>query len=68
LSQEAVRPLGINEPYEIEDASDYTIPVHAEPRGLPHVLIEVRNDHLQTPVFVARMADLLIPALTDPET
>jgi predicted N-formylglutamate amidohydrolase len=35
-----------NEPYPVEDISDYTIPVHAERRGLPHVLIEVRNDQL----------------------
>jgi predicted N-formylglutamate amidohydrolase len=46
---EAARPLGINEPYAIEDASDFTIPVHAEPRGLPHVLIEVRTTTCGTP-------------------
>jgi predicted N-formylglutamate amidohydrolase len=66
--REAARPLGINEPYAIEDASDFTIPVHAEPRGLPHVLIEVRNDYLRDVTGVARMADLLIAALADPET
>ncbi|WP_431300253.1 N-formylglutamate amidohydrolase [Tabrizicola sp. BL-A-41-H6] len=57
-------PLGINEPYRIEDASDYTIPVHAEPRGLPHVLVEVRNDHLATPLGVNRMAQVLADALS----
>ncbi|SOC46399.1 predicted N-formylglutamate amidohydrolase [Rhizobium subbaraonis] len=34
----------LNEPYVVDDQSDYTIPVHGERRGLPHVLIEVRND------------------------
>jgi predicted N-formylglutamate amidohydrolase len=63
----AALPLGINQPYEIEDASDYTIPVHAEPRRLPHVLIEVRNDHLRTPAAVAAMADLLTRACLLPE-
>lgn len=63
----AALPLGINAPYEIEDASDYTIPVHAEPLGLPHVLIEVRNDVLATPAAVAAMADLLTRACLHPE-
>jgi predicted N-formylglutamate amidohydrolase len=68
LAREAAAvPLGLNQPYEIEDASDYTIPVHAEPRGLPHVLIEVRNDHLRTPAAVAQMADLLTRACLHPE-
>jgi predicted N-formylglutamate amidohydrolase len=36
--------VGDNEPYGVTDASDYTIPVHGERRGLPHVAIEVRHD------------------------
>jgi predicted N-formylglutamate amidohydrolase len=36
--------VGDNAPYTVTDASDYTIPVHAERRGLQHVLIEVRQD------------------------
>jgi predicted N-formylglutamate amidohydrolase len=28
----------------VTDATDYTIPVHAERRGLDHVLIEIRQD------------------------
>lgn len=34
----------LNEPYAVDDVSDYTIPVHGERRGIPHVLLEVRND------------------------
>jgi predicted N-formylglutamate amidohydrolase len=67
VREKAALPLGINQPYEIENASDYTIPVHAEPRGLPHVLVEVRNDHLRTPAAVAAMADLLTRACLHPE-
>lgn len=63
----AALPLGINEPYEIEDTSDFTIPVHAETRGLPHVLIEVRNDFVRDPAGVARFADLLARACLDLE-
>jgi predicted N-formylglutamate amidohydrolase len=36
--------VGENAPYAVGDASDYTVPVHAERRGLPHVLIEIRQD------------------------
>lgn len=61
-SREQFAPLGINEPYEIEDASDYTIPVHAEPRALPHALVEGRNDYLRDAASVAAMADALASA------
>jgi predicted N-formylglutamate amidohydrolase len=33
-----------NQPYFVSDATDYTIPVHGEARGLPHVELEVRQD------------------------
>jgi len=36
--------VGDNEPYRMTDASDYTVPVHGERRGLPHVEIEIRQD------------------------
>jgi predicted N-formylglutamate amidohydrolase len=36
--------IGENVPYSVTDATDYTIPVHAERRGLHHVLIEIRQD------------------------
>ncbi len=58
-------PLGINQPYTIDDESDYTIPVHAEAGGLDHVLIEVRNDFLKRDEDVAAMADLLADALSN---
>src|ERR1051325_3467051 len=31
--------VGDNEPYAVGDLSDYTVPVHGEQRGLPHVEI-----------------------------
>ncbi len=60
----AAQPLGINQPYSIDDASDYALPVHAEPTRLPHVLIEVRNDYLKTPDAVAAMADRFAAVLS----
>ncbi|MDE2375330.1 MAG: N-formylglutamate amidohydrolase, partial [Hyphomicrobiales bacterium] len=35
---------GDNEPYFVSDATDFTIPVHGERRGLRHVLLEIRQD------------------------
>jgi predicted N-formylglutamate amidohydrolase len=44
LKREEGLVVGDNEPYSVTDASDYTIPVHGERRGLHHVAIEVRQD------------------------
>lgn len=38
--------IGDNEPYQINDVDDMTIPVHGERRGLPNVLVEIRQDIL----------------------
>jgi predicted N-formylglutamate amidohydrolase len=40
--------VGDNEPYPIEINIDYTIPRHGEGRGLPSVMIEIRQDQLLT--------------------
>jgi predicted N-formylglutamate amidohydrolase len=44
LTQEKELIGGDNEPYFVSDATDFTIPVHGERRGLPHVLMEIRQD------------------------
>ena len=36
--------VGDNEPYAVNDATDYTIPVHGEARGLISTGIEIRQD------------------------
>jgi predicted N-formylglutamate amidohydrolase len=36
--------VGDNEPYTVDDETDYTVPVHGEQRGIPHVAIEIRQD------------------------
>src|SRR5882762_8400264 len=36
--------VGDNEPYAVSDETDYTIPVHAEARGLMNTGIEIRQD------------------------
>jgi len=39
--------VGDNDPYYVDDQTDYGIPVHGEQRGLPHVLIELRQDLIE---------------------
>ncbi len=53
----------LNQPYQIEDETDWFIPVHAERRGIAHCLIEIRNDGLETAAGVARFAGLLAVAI-----
>jgi predicted N-formylglutamate amidohydrolase len=36
--------VGENEPYSVSDTSDYSVPVHAERRGLPYLELEIRQD------------------------
>jgi predicted N-formylglutamate amidohydrolase len=44
LREENGLVVGDNQPYFVSDATDYTIPVHGERHGLPHALIEIRQD------------------------
>jgi len=36
--------VGDNQPYAVDGINDYTIPVHGEQRGIPHVELEIRQD------------------------
>lgn len=56
LARNADIAIGDNEPYPIEDDFDYTIPVHGEGRGLPSVLIEIRQDGIGTKAGAAAWA------------
>ena len=40
--------IGMNEPYAISDETDYTLPVHGERRGIPHIEFEIRQDLIET--------------------
>jgi predicted N-formylglutamate amidohydrolase len=63
LAREPGLLVGDNEPYSVTDASDYTIPVHGERRGLHHVAIEIRQDLIAGPegqrTWGGRLARLL---------
>ncbi|MGY2811935.1 N-formylglutamate amidohydrolase [Bradyrhizobium sp. USDA 4506] len=54
-----------NEPYVVNDQGDYTIPVHGEARGLPHLLLEIRNDLIGVPDEQRRWASLIADGLVD---
>lgn len=54
--------IGDNEPYPIENHIDYTIPWHGEGRGLPSVMIEIRQDQLLTSADATAWAGRLAAA------
>ena len=51
--------VGDNEPYAVNDATDYTIPVHGEVRGLVNSGIEIRQDLIAEVSGQRRFAELL---------
>ncbi|MEO1103470.1 MAG: N-formylglutamate amidohydrolase [Pseudomonadota bacterium] len=55
--------VGENEPYQVGAVGDYTIPVHGEPRGIPHTLIEVRQDQVTDPTGETLWGERLASAL-----
>jgi len=63
LSQMADICFGDNEPYSGRHSHDFTIDHHAEPAGLPHVGIEVRQDLVGQPEGAAKWAGILSTAL-----
>lgn len=48
LEEEGGLVIGDNQPYFVSDLTDYTIPVHAERRGLPYLELEIRQDLIAT--------------------
>lgn len=62
--------VGDNEPYSGRVGFGYTIAEHAEAHGLPHLLIELRQDLLESAAQREHWADLisrrLAPLLDDP--
>ncbi len=61
-----IRPelnIGMNQPYQIEDASDWFVPRHGEAMGVAHSLVEIRNDYLRDAAGQTAWADLLSSAI-----
>jgi predicted N-formylglutamate amidohydrolase len=62
--------VGDNQPYSGQDRHGYTMPRHAEDTGLPHALIEIRQNLIDTQAgteaWAAMLHDALAPVLADP--
>ena len=56
--------VGANVPYQSSRDEDYGVPIHGDDRGIPAVLIELRNDLINDPAGVSEWADRLMTALT----
>jgi len=55
--------IGDNQPYDLDPEEDYTVPVHALSRGLPHLQVEFRQDLIATGAGTAHWADIFAEAL-----
>ena len=62
--------VGDNQPYRVALDEDYTIPVHAERRGMPYALLEIRQDLVTADAgaedWAGRLAGVLDDVLDDP--
>lgn len=55
--------VGDNQPYALDLQEDYSVPVHALSRGLPYLMVEIRQDLIADPSGARRWADVLLGAL-----
>ncbi len=62
--------VGDNQPYSGQDAHGYTLPRHVETAGIPHVLLEIRQDLIDTrrgaEEWSEKLYTALGPLLADP--
>ena len=62
--------VGDNDPYPVALDEDFTVPVHAETRGMPYVLFEIRQDQLVSQAgieqWAERLGSMLAEALEHP--
>jgi predicted N-formylglutamate amidohydrolase len=65
--EESALVVGDNQPYSVNDESDYAIPVYGERRSIPHVELEVRQDLLADEAGQAEWAQRLARALLKAE-
>jgi predicted N-formylglutamate amidohydrolase len=65
LRAEADLVVGDNEPYAVSDATDYTIPVHGEKRGLMNTGIEIRQDLITDQSGQSEWAERLARVFTE---
>ncbi|MBT4425423.1 MAG: hypothetical protein HOC88_00885, partial [Rhodospirillaceae bacterium] len=60
-----------NQPYGFDPLSDFAIPEYGLKRGLPHILVEIRNDQVRSDADIEtwseRLAGQLTAAMNDPK-
>jgi len=54
--------VGDNQPYSGRDGHGYSLRTHAEPRGLPHLTLEIRQDLINHATGIAAWAGILFDA------
>jgi predicted N-formylglutamate amidohydrolase len=63
--------IGDNQPYSGRDPEGFTLRHHAVPRGLPHVLVELRQDEIASEagaeLYARYLQTALGPILADPQ-
>jgi predicted N-formylglutamate amidohydrolase len=52
-------PVGDNEPYRVGALTDYAIPVQGEGRGIPSIMLEVRQDTLLNSAAVSKWCEVI---------
>ena len=55
--------IGTNVPYKTDRAGDYGIPIHGDDRGIPAIMIEIRNDLIDHPDGVIEWAHRIAGSL-----
>ncbi len=65
LKKDPALVVGMNEPYSPADRVFHTLERHAEKRGLPPLMIEIRNDLIRTEEGQASWANRLAPLLRE---
>jgi predicted N-formylglutamate amidohydrolase len=67
LSGQVPGPIGVNQPYMVEDSGDFAIPIHGEKRGVPSVELEIRQDGIADAagqeLWAERLAGPLVEAV-----
>jgi predicted N-formylglutamate amidohydrolase len=63
LAADPMLVVGDNEPYSAREPAGYSIRVHAMSAGLPHALIEIRQDLIDTAGGAAEWAGILAKAV-----
>ncbi|MCA0034463.1 MULTISPECIES: N-formylglutamate amidohydrolase [unclassified Mesorhizobium] len=63
LRTDATLNVAANVPYVISRDADYAVPIHGDDRGIPAVLVEIRQDLLSTRHGIEEWADRLAAAL-----